>query len=399
MSDVATTEVPSVRTKRSRIAGIDVARGIALIGMAATHMLPVGGSMGLTLVGWLFAGKASALFAVLAGVSLAIVTGGTKPFSGRDLRRSRITIAVRAALISVLGLLLAASDTYVAVILQYYAVLFLLALPFLRFRARTLAILAVAWALLSPQISFLLRGALGIEMADDQVDIGMVVTQPLTSLHTLLLTGYYPAFTWLTYLLAGLALGRLDLRSTRVAGWIAGIGAVMAVSAYVVSSALLDALQIGVVMRGADGPYSVVGRAVNEIEFYGTTSSDVPEWLLVASPHSGTTFDLLLTTGTAMLVLGVCLLLVRGVGVRISRPVAAVGSMTLTLYTLHVLSLAGFVPNDQTQQWYVAQVVIALVVAPLWLMRFRRGPIEEIVHDVSTTAGLAAVPREPVASG
>ena len=27
------------------------------------------------------------------------------------------------------------------------------------------------------------------------------------------------------------------------------------------------------------------------------------------------------------------------------------------------------------------------------------GPIEEIVHDVSTTAGLAAVPREPVASG
>ncbi len=398
MSELASADT-GVRAKRSRIAGIDVARGIALIGMAATHMLPVGGTMGLTLVGWLFAGKASALFAVLAGVSLAIVTGGQNPFTGRDLRRSRITIAVRAGLIGVLGLILAASDTFVAVILQYYALLFLLALPFLRLRARTLAILAIAWALLSPQMSFLLRGGLGIEMPDGQVDIGMAVTQPLTSLHTLLLTGYYPAFTWLTYLLAGLAIGRLDLRSTRVAAWIAGGGALLAVTSYVVSSALLDALQIGVVMRGAEGPVTIVGRGLNQVEFYGTTNADAPEWLLVASPHSGTTFDLLLTIGTAMLVLGLCLLLVRGVGVRLSRPVAAVGSMTLTLYTLHVLSLAGLVPRESTEQWYVAQVVIALVVAPLWLIRFRRGPIEEIVHDVSTTAGLAAVPRAVAAAG
>ena len=388
-----------VRAKRSRIAGIDVARGIALIGMAATHMLPVGGTTGLTLVGWLFAGKASALFAVLAGVSLAIVTGGQNPFAGRDLRRSRITIAVRAGLIGVLGLILSSTDTFVAVILQYYALLFLLALPFLRLRARTLAVLAIAWAIVSPQLSFLLRGSLGLEMPDGQVDIGMAVTQPLTSLHTLLLTGYYPAFTWLTYILAGLAIGRLDLRSTRVAAWIVGGGALLAVASYVVSSALLDALQVGLVMRGAEGPVPIVGRAVNQVEFYGTTNADAPEWLLVASPHSGTTFDLLLTIGTAMLVLGLCLLLARGVGVRLSRPVAAVGSMTLTLYTLHVLSLAGLVPRESTEQWYWMQVLIALVVAPLWLMRFRRGPVEEIVHDVSTTAGLAAVPREVAAAG
>jgi uncharacterized membrane protein YeiB len=227
----------------------------------------------------------------------------------------------------------------------------------------------------------------------------MLLTDPFTAIHGLLLTGYYPAFTWLTYLLAGLALGRLDLRSTRVAGAIAGIGAVIAVSAFVVSSLLLDALSVGAVIRGAEGPVTLLGRAVNQLEFDGTTKAGVPEWLLVASPHSGTTFDLLLTTGTAMLVLGVCLLLVRGVGVRISRPVAAVGSMTLTLYTLHVLSLAGLVPTESTREWYWAQVVIALVVAPLWLMRFRRGPIEELVHDISTTAGLKAVPREVSASG
>jgi hypothetical protein len=284
------------------------------------------------------------------------------------------------------------------VILAYYAVLFLLTLPFLRLRARTLAVLAVAWALVSPQLSYLMRGVLP-DAPDDQVDLGMLVTDPFTAIHGLLLTGYYPAFTWLTYLLAGLALGRLDLRSTRVAGWIAGLGALIAATSWIVSSLLLDALSVGAVIRTGDGPVELVGREVNQIEFYGTTKAGVPQWLLVASPHSGTTFDLLLTTGTAMLVLGVCLLLVRGVGVRLSRPVAAVGSMTLTLYTLHVLSLAGLVPAGSTREWYWAQVVIALVAAPLWLMRFRRGPIEELVHDISTAAGRKAVPREVPASG
>ena len=99
-----------VRRQLGRIVGIDVARGVALIAMAATHMLLVVDSddRSLTAVGWLFAGRASALFAVLAGVSLAIVTGGVAPVApARDRRRARVTIAVRAALIALLGLVLA----------------------------------------------------------------------------------------------------------------------------------------------------------------------------------------------------------------------------------------------------------------------------------------------------
>ena len=82
-----------IRGKAGRIVGIDVARGIALITMAATHIMlghdPETGR--LTAVGSLFGGRASALFAVLAGVSLAIVTGGPRPKAGRDRRRARVT--------------------------------------------------------------------------------------------------------------------------------------------------------------------------------------------------------------------------------------------------------------------------------------------------------------------
>ena len=47
--------------------------------------------------------------------------------------------------------------TGIAVILAYYAVLFLLGLPFLGLRARSLAVLAALWVVAGPVLSQLLR--------------------------------------------------------------------------------------------------------------------------------------------------------------------------------------------------------------------------------------------------
>ena len=193
MSD---TEAPArqaprgIRGKVGRIVGIDVARGIALVTMAATHMLPVHDPDGrLTMSGFLFGGRASALFALLAGVSLAIVTGGATPKVGRDMTRARVVIAVRALVIGLIGLLLAMTDTIVAVILAYYALYFLLALPFLRLRASTLVALAIVWGVVSPQLSFWLRGMLP-DPPRGQVDLIMIFTDPASALNALLFTGY-----------------------------------------------------------------------------------------------------------------------------------------------------------------------------------------------------------------
>ena len=125
-----------------RIIGVDLARGIALIGMAATHMLAVQNldTGRLTAVGWLAAGRASSLFAVLAGVSLALVTGGEHPRRGRDRARASVSITVRALLIGGVGLWLAGTGTPVAVILAYYAVLFVLSRAVPRASDPTLAV-------------------------------------------------------------------------------------------------------------------------------------------------------------------------------------------------------------------------------------------------------------------
>ena len=116
----------------------------------------------------------------------------------------------------------------------------------------------------------------------------------------------------------------------------------------------------------------------------------------MAGPHSGTTFELLGVTGSALAVLGVCLLITRASVVRtVLYPLAAVGAMTLTLYTIHVLSLSFDQQVLGQRSYYFVQVVIALVVAPLWLWFFSKGPLEALVHTIATGLGRAAVPIEP----
>src|SRR5687768_4383938 len=143
-------------TSRGRLVGLDVARCLALLGMVATHVLDERTPSGdLTTAQWLAGGRASALFAVLAGVILALMT--REPLRGRPLVLRTLGIAARALLIGVLGLLLGALDTGIAIILTYYAVLFVLGLPFTFLRLRWLVPLAVVWVVAAPVISHLVR--------------------------------------------------------------------------------------------------------------------------------------------------------------------------------------------------------------------------------------------------
>jgi len=205
--------------------------------MVATHVLDERTPAGdLTSAQWLAGGRASALFAVLAGVSLALMT--REPLHGRDLGWRLAALAGRALLIAAIGLLLGGLDTSIAIILTYYGVLFVLGLPFTLLGVRALVPLAVGWVVGAPVISHLVRPHLPPRGYDSPTveQLG----DPVRLAVELLLTGYYPAFPWVAYLLVGLALGRLDLRDTlllrRLA--IAGLGA--ALLATIVSRMLVD---------------------------------------------------------------------------------------------------------------------------------------------------------------
>jgi uncharacterized membrane protein YeiB len=147
----------------------------------------------------------------------------------------------------------------------------------------------------------------------------------------------------------------------------------------------------------------VAGRPLDEVlagSLFGTTPTTSWWWLAVSGPHSGTALDLLHTAGTALLVLGACLLVVPSLqrsraGTGLVFPLASAGAMTLTLYCLHVVALAvmrrlpGALELAQTPgRVWLAHVVVALLVATVWkgtalrLGGRGRGPVEAVAAGV-----------------
>lgn len=367
---------------RQRLTGVDAARGVALFGMMAVHVLPgptaPGGKAPITEVVYRFAeGRSAALFAVLAGVSLVLS------------RASRAQIAVRALLVAAAGLSLGSLPGPIAVILTIYGVLFLLALPFLRLPAAVLAVLAALWAVLSPLVSQWVRmnGVPGSPSNPAWIDL----MHPLALVQNLLITGYYPALTWLTYLLAGLAVGQLlagrDPDQAASAGRrIALTGLVVTLAGWLIGAVTVAAAGGVAALAEQLEPWSVLnGRGPHLLDesFYGTTPVTSWWWAGVNAPHSGAIGDLVQTTGSALVLLGLALRLAPLASMWI-RPLAAAGAMTLSLYTLHTLimdAVASIPQDDRPPRWplLIVQVALALIAASAWGAPKHRGPLEDVV--------------------
>jgi hypothetical protein len=356
--------------------------------MFATHVLAVRGpDEERTLTGLLADGRASALFAVLAGVGIALGTGGPRRLPGaRAHLGAAVALLVRGVLIAVLGLALVELGSYVAVILMYYGLLFAVAAPLLRLPAAALAVGAVLACALTPVASMLLRARMA---SGPGAQPGLFsLPAPGRLLEVLAVTGYYPVLTWTTYLLAGMAVGRLDLRSTRVAWWLLGVGAAVAGAAAVASAWLL----------GPGGGAAVLGAELDEPR-YGTTPVDSWWWLAVDVPHSGAPLDLAGTTGSALAVLGLVLLLARWSRTLVRVP-AAVGSIPLTLYALHVTALSvvpasyGRTPDPAGDlRLWVVHVLAAVALGVLLAAGGLRGPLEAGLSRLTGTIRGALAPR------
>lgn len=384
-----------------RVVGVDMARCLALLGMMATHILP--GYEGLA-IPWpqqLAGGRASALFAVLAGVSLSLTTGREHPVHGRERIARSCGLAVRALLIALLGMYLATLDTNVAIILTYYGLLFLLGLPFLGLGPRALLGTAAGWVVLAPVLSHLLRP----ELSDRAFGSPTIerLGDPWHLLTELSFTGTYPVFPWVAYLLAGMAIGRVDLMSVRNARRLLLGGALLAGTSWLVSRLITNTDTADTALRTTLEPGLEMTRpeldALLTHGLFGTTPTESWWWLTVVAPHSTTPFDLAQTIGSAMAVIGACLLVSRPAP-RLVAVVFGAGAMTLTLYSLHIWMLTPGVwppePPDEAAV-YVRHVSVVLTVGAVFALARWRGPLEYVVGVFSTSVASAtrAALREP----
>jgi hypothetical protein len=158
------------------------------------------------------------------------------------------------------------------------------------------------------------------------------------------------------------------------------------------SGMVCESWQDGYVYCEPEGAKGEAGDGDYEDE-YGTDFDqlirDLPQALSGAWPHSGTPFEVVGSSGVALLVLALCLLAPRVVR-RLLYPVAAAGTMALTLYAAHALVLK-YVEYEDMNRLFWFCVLGALVFAVLWRRWRRQGPAEWLMSTVSQRASSARV--------
>ncbi|MDX8048477.1 heparan-alpha-glucosaminide N-acetyltransferase domain-containing protein [Lentzea sp. BCCO 10_0798] len=331
-----------------RLAGVDVARGVAMLGMFVSHVGPDKGSAGSWL--WVFDGRSSALFASLAGVGIGLLASRPgPPGMAMSLGGLRFRLAVRGMVVAVIGLLLLYLGTPVAVILPSYGVMFVLVLPLVGMPApKLLAAGAIA----------LTAGSLLVLALRQWVTGEAGATWPATA-EALLFAWKYPALAWVGYVLTGMALGAL-LRDRP-----GGTARVM----------LLSGVAVAVASYGASA-------------LAGTLwAFDVESWpgvLLSPVPHSTSPLEMLGNAGVAAAVLASSMLLLPGHRAGPLAPVAAIGSMPLTIYTGHIIAIAALgddvVRNPLSPLPLLGIMFGAAVFATVWRTAFGAGPLEQLVR-------------------
>ncbi|PZE68212.1 heparan-alpha-glucosaminide N-acetyltransferase domain-containing protein [Curtobacterium sp. MCBD17_021] len=365
------TGVPSAPSS-GRLVGVDVARALALLGMMAAHIGDVPDTVDWsdpTSWGAVVHGRSAALFAVLAGVSIGLVTGREAPPGPPTIGRLRARLALRAVVVVVVGLLLMTLGTPVYVVLPTYGALFLLALPVLRWRPWALLVLAAVCAVASaPVVIALLPAYAGAGMVG--VQLGLV----------------YPVVTFATYVLVGLAVAR-SWSGTRRQVRLLASAAVVAVVAYVVGNTV------------APVPADTTG-AFPGVPFVPAGAGVAPalaQVLLSPRDHSSSIVDVVGTAAVAVAVIALCSLVFDGRGpalARVAFPLAAVGSMPLTVYALHLVVIAAWpeVPHGASTWW--AFTVGAVLFAMAWRRFLGRGPLERVTGAVASAVPLQSQ-REP----
>lgn len=436
---------PAKVAARPRVVGIDIARGLAVLGMITAHT--IFGAVDTTtqqsrllaeVVGWAN-GRPAVMFVLLAGISLGFITGAPKPYDGRAAVNARLKVFARSMVLLVLVGILALLNTPVILILAYYAVWFVFALPFVRLSARALFAIAGVMSVVGPALLW------GFGMAQDA---GLVPSASSLdgTVQSALVSGTYPGLAFLPIMLVGLRLSRLNLAALRTQVTLLVTGVLLASGAYSVAAFLYPQLvpdtvlsvqqeeakaasfsyedqsqidkgvagnvpdseiqiveendaalaaavaqyqedhgagaadTVGEFGDGADGNgMSADGGAMGED--YGPAPSFTHwSYLLQAKPHTGMPMDVAGCVGVALAVLALCLMMPRWVA-RVFAPVAAVGSMALTAYVAHVIVISAVPELVGVPSLYAVAAFLAGITLACWAWKViaGRGPLERLM--------------------
>jgi uncharacterized membrane protein YeiB len=348
-SSVDSESVPAAANSggsRARLTGIDIARLIAVAGMVMVHFGP--NPVPDTTAGQIYEvshGRASILFALLAGLGVALLFRNRRD---DQYMLGRGELLLRAALLLPVGLWLQDLDHGVLVILQFYALYFVFATLIVGLSNGTLLVIGLGALAFGPVAYEFLNQAYPEWFSAAAPTIGDPVTKIVRDLFV---SGHYPLVTWAAPLALGVWLGRQNLWSNQIRGLMVVVGsALVAITSGI--EQLADSL-------------GDVGKSA----------------FLDGDPHTQTHIWMTDAIGLALVVLGISLF-VGQLGGRLVRPLVVAGQMALSIYVGHLLIL--HLNSDLLRREDVAGaflsvgvfLLVTIALCSLWKVAFVRGPLE-----------------------
>lgn len=325
--------------KRPRILGLDIARGLAILGMIYLHL---GHPLWQAKV--ILSGLPAALFAVIAGVTMMLIWNNAtrrvaaqaqaeaqaqaaaeaQTGTGANARKPQATptqtiakLAARGAIITLIGLALLPAGGEIQVVLVVLGA----------------TMLATAWV---PPLPTAAKAALLL-----------IATAAATWRYAPLeLPLPYPHLAWVAYILAGMILFDVYVGKDG-----AGAGGVQKLTTAIAC------------LAAAAG-------------FYLRFQTDLPGWAR-ATGHTGVLGEIVLSIAVAAIVLHLCMIVGRHV--RAGNPLVALGSMALTVYILHVLTALWWQTHVSLHSDLWAAVFIVAFLAFAWVWKkLASGPAKKL---------------------
>jgi uncharacterized membrane protein YeiB len=355
-----------------RIQGLDIARSIAIFGMVLVNFKLVTHATdthhGLTLFANLFEGRAAPLFVMLAGVGLSLMTRSARDNSDTHRRRqAQQKILKRGVVLAFAGT--AFLPIWPADILHFYGLYFVLAASVIYAKPTTLI-----WLAMAGNIGFLvLLVILDYNQGWDWDSLTYVDLWTVTGfLRHWFYNGFHPVLVWMSFLLAGIWLGRQPIhqpRFTRHLLWRASL------------------LWLAVHLIAWLGNQWVQGLSLPPAEaetlsfLFGTdVIPPMPLYVLSA-----------IASSTIMICLSIELY-ERCSHWRLLQWLVVAGRQSLTLYVAHVfvgmgiMETLGMLNSASIDQVFLATalyVVGGIVFANGWARYFKQGPLEGVFRRIT----------------
>lgn len=371
---------------RDRVIDLDVARAVALIGVAAMnyhgYLISLGGEVGESRINRFFnpwtgplSTRFAATFVLIAGMGITLLTNRGR-LSGDRRRRSadRWTLIRRGFLLYAFGFFF--EWLWNGTILFFYGAFFVAGALLFTLRTRWLAVIGAAAAL----------GAAAIQWWAFETDHdtswllgGWYSPGPYRSPRRLLfdtfVNGTHPLLPWLAFLCAGMILGRHLPLAAEWRRVLIALGVVLVAGTYLLNHLFADTPLRSQLL--ATDPFS---RSLNYT--ICALGSSIVAFCAIGWVASATRDN------------------------RVTRAFAAAGRTTLTLYVLHAL-----VFNALVTRWHVIHPAgldvallfagifwaLAIMAAAIWQWRFGIGPAEWIYRRFGGSAMPEAVAEPRVA--